>query len=408
MRRVHSDSLYRNSIYLMVSTLIMAILGFFFWMVNTRLFKPEDIGLATTLISVMSLITSFSMFGFNSALVRFLPKTENKSSFINTAFTFITIGTVIITIIFILGLPIFSPQIAFILSSPIFVLSFIIFMIIASLNTVADSVFVAFRNTKYVLIKNTIISIVKLILPVFLVGLGAYGIFYAVVVSVNLAMVLSLIFIAVLFKIYFVPVIAFGVVKKVWRFSFGNYLAGFFGMAPSLIMPILVTNHLGPKFTAYFYMPSMIITLLLTIPRATTTSLFAEGSHDEKSIKVHAIKSFKIIASILVPAVIIIFLFGRYILLVFGKEYSSEGIVYLQLVSLSILISIPTYIFGTVLNVKRHVKKIVILNFIGCISLLGLSYLLLGRGLAGLGFAAILNQIIMVIIFFLLCRKLFR
>ena len=45
------DSLYRNSIYLMLSTAIMAFFGFFFWIINTRLFSPTQIGLATALIS---------------------------------------------------------------------------------------------------------------------------------------------------------------------------------------------------------------------------------------------------------------------------------------------------------------------------------------------------------------------
>src|SRR5664279_5323018 len=39
-----SDSLYRNSIYLMASTGIMAFFGFFFWIINARLYKPEQVG----------------------------------------------------------------------------------------------------------------------------------------------------------------------------------------------------------------------------------------------------------------------------------------------------------------------------------------------------------------------------
>jgi len=62
-KEVMKDSLYRNSIYLMTSTLIMAVLGFVFWMVNARLFTTEQVGLATTIISVMGLITGFSVLG---------------------------------------------------------------------------------------------------------------------------------------------------------------------------------------------------------------------------------------------------------------------------------------------------------------------------------------------------------
>jgi len=53
VKRIMNDSLYKNSIYLMISTGIMAVLGFVFWLVIARLFNTHDVGLATTIISVM-------------------------------------------------------------------------------------------------------------------------------------------------------------------------------------------------------------------------------------------------------------------------------------------------------------------------------------------------------------------
>lgn len=406
VKYVHSDSLYRNSFYLMASTFVMSFLGFFFWMINTRLYSSEQIGLATTLMSVMSFITSFSMLGFYSVLVRFLPTAENKNDIVNTAFTIISITTLLVTIIFILGLPVFSPRLLFIRNSPIFILSFSIFMIIASINAITDSVFIAFRNTKYILFINSIISIVKLISTFFLFALGAYGIFYSIVISINLATVLSLIFIAFLFKIYFFPEIKMNVVKKVWRYSFGNYLANFINMVPSLIMPIIITNNLGPKYTAYYYMPSMIVSLLLAVPVSTTSSLFAEGSYKMESIKIQAFKTLKIITVILIPTILFLIFFGRYILLFFGKEYSIEGYNYMRLILISVAISIPKYLISTILNIKHQVNKIIITNFIGCIFSLSLSLLLINRGLIGLGYSSILSQTFIILIFSLFYLKI--
>src|SRR3989344_8662938 len=118
--RVRSDSLYRNSLYLMSSTYIMAFIGFFFWMIVTRLYTAEQVGLATTLISVTGLITSFSLLGLNTALIRFLPSAKNKNNMINTSFTLIAIAAVAVTLIFIAGLSIFSPKLIFIQKSPLF------------------------------------------------------------------------------------------------------------------------------------------------------------------------------------------------------------------------------------------------------------------------------------------------
>ena len=60
-KKIMSDSLYKNSIYLMVSTGIMAVLGFVFWMIASRMFSAVDIGLGTTIISAMGLVVGFSV-----------------------------------------------------------------------------------------------------------------------------------------------------------------------------------------------------------------------------------------------------------------------------------------------------------------------------------------------------------
>jgi hypothetical protein len=56
---------------------------------------------------------------------------------------------------------------------------------------------------------------------------------------------------------------------------------------PAMVLPILITNLIGVKFSAYFYMAMMIANLLYIIPTATSQSLFAEGSHIETELKMH-------------------------------------------------------------------------------------------------------------------------
>ena len=63
-------------------------------------------------------------------------------------------------------------------------------------------------------------------------------------------------------------------------------------------------------------------------------------------------KAIKIISIIIIPAIIVIFLFRNYILLAFGKEYSYEGFILLKFLSISgIFISINS-IGVAILNIK--------------------------------------------------------
>ena len=74
---------------------------------------------------------------------------------------------------------------------------------------------------------------------------------------------------------------------------------------------------------------------------AVSQSLFAEGSYSKTDIIIQLKKAIKIISLLIVPAIIVIFLFGNYILLAFGKEYSYEGFILLKFLSISgIFISI--------------------------------------------------------------------
>ena len=68
-----NDSLYKNSIYLMLSTGVMATFGFFFWIINARIYSAEQIGIGTTLLSIMSLISSFSILGLGTGLINICP-----------------------------------------------------------------------------------------------------------------------------------------------------------------------------------------------------------------------------------------------------------------------------------------------------------------------------------------------
>lgn len=395
---IANDSLYRNSIFLMLSTGVMAFFGFFFWMINARLFTTEQIGLATTLTSVMGLITSFSLLGLNTGLIRYLPKSERKNDKINTCFSVVILITAIVSIVFLLNLKTFSPKLLFVKENPFYALLFILFIIVSSLSNVLESIFIAFRNTKFVFIQNTIYSILKVVFPVFFVTLGVFGIFSSWMVALTIGIGFS--FIILVRKFDYKPklVINKSIIEKIGRFSFGNYIAGFLGSLPSMVLPLVITNKIGPETTAHYYMAMMIASLLFVIPQAATQSLFAEGSHDEKELKQHVKKATKIIALILIPGILATVFLGKYILLAFGKDYSNGGLQFLQLLAISGIFVSINGILGTILRIGHRIKELILISFINTVIILGLSYLLTSLGLLGIGVAWIIGYVVMAVL----------
>ena len=66
--------------------------GFGFWIVVARMFTPEEVGAATSLISATSLIAYISLFGLNGVIVRFIANTKNPDA--QVTHSMIIVGTV--------------------------------------------------------------------------------------------------------------------------------------------------------------------------------------------------------------------------------------------------------------------------------------------------------------------------
>src|SRR5947209_8372947 len=126
-KHILADPLYKNSLFNMTSTFILGGLGFVFWIIIARLYKTENVGIATTLISIMALLSSFIIVGLSSSLTRYLPKSANKNELINSSFVIVTLVALLASSIFLLGVPLFSPQLIFLRSNAFYVISFICF-----------------------------------------------------------------------------------------------------------------------------------------------------------------------------------------------------------------------------------------------------------------------------------------
>ncbi len=393
------DSLYRNSMYLMLSTLILSFFGFFFWVINARLYTSTQVGLATTLISLCTLLSSFSLFGMNSALLRYLPQTQRKDDTVNTSLSIISLATAFVTIVYLLGIPFFSPKLTLLRESLSSAAAFILFMMMFVQNLLVENVFIAYRSSVFVLIKNTLLCIVKIILPVFLVGLGAYGIFFSYAAGTITALIFGLFFLVTKFAFKPKLLLDTGIVRNMARFSLGNYIAGFLITLPSLSLPILISNTLNYKSSAYFYVDMMIANLLYTIPAATAQSLFAEGSHDVSRLPFYLRKSLYMTVPLMLFAMIVTLISGNLILHAFGKEYANEGFHFLQILVVSGILLIVNYLFPTVLKIQHKLRLLIAINFIGAVIILFLSWFLIKNGLIGIGIAWIIGQAVMSVLY---------
>ncbi len=391
-QQVMTDPLYRNSLFTMAGTLVLGGLGFVFWILIARLYKTEYVGIATTLISIMTLLSSFTSLGLGSSLMRHLPKSANKNELINSSFVIVTFVAILTSAVFLLGLQTFSPQLLFLRSNLLYTVSFTIFIVFCSWNSLVENISMAFRAAGNTLVKNSLISVLKLVLPFALISFGAYGIFASTAAAFALGVLATLVLLIFKFKIRPSISVNFTLLKATWVYSFANYLTGFMFNMPSLVLPIIILNVLSAKYAAYYYIASMLQSLLQIIPAAASQALLTEGSYNEADLKKHINKAVITIVVILVPATAIIVFWGNILLQFFGKSYASEAFQFLQLYSVSTIFTALILIANAIMNVKHKTKTLMISNVLAATLTLGLSYACISGKLVGIGWGWTLGQ----------------
>lgn len=345
------------------------------------MYSIEDVGLTTALIASQSLITLFSLFGFDFSLIRFLPISDNRKVY-NTCLVITSFFAIIICAAYISCIGIFSPDLIF-LQNPKFAAVFLIFSLLNTLTLINGNAFLALRKGGEFLVQNILLAL-RIPILILLTPLKSYGIF----ASMGLAYFFSTIFgLYTLNKLIGVHIQADKhFVQKSFKFSFWNYLSNILANVPPLIMPVMILNLLGDAEAAKYYIAAAIANFVLIIPDAIGISLFVEGSHGENLKKI-LIKSVSAIALCLVPLVIMIYFMGYTLLGFFGKEYI-EAYGLLKLLVLSSFFVTIYMLFLPIQNIKMKPQRITFLNMIRAGLLLSLSYTFIKRiGITGYGYA---------------------
>lgn len=280
----------------------------------------------------------------------------------------------------------FSPSLAILKENKILLLLFIIYTAVIPLTGLQkEGIFAGFRKTEYSFVQ-TLVTVARIGIVPFLTAFGAVGIYASFGLTPLLAFIVGIILISRILNYKPVPAVRREVLNDILHFSFGNYLARIFEMLPTFILPIMVINVLGAERNAYFYIAWQISVLLLAVPRFTSISLLAEGSYNQEELRWNVIKALKFIFILLGVTIIGILLFGKYLLLVFGRNYALNSFEVLSILALGSIPFAINALYVSVMRIKKEVKPVVgVYGGIAFITI-AVSYMLMHEmGLVGVG-----------------------
>lgn len=393
--------LIANAFFIWADQALGAIGGFAFWILVARLYTSRDVGLGSVTLAAVTLIGSLGHMGLGMGLIRFLPSAGGgRNHLLNVALTLTTLTGTAAAVIFLLGLPLWSPKQAYLTDRWDYAAGFVVFATGMALYTVVTMAYVALRSARYLFWLGALGQVVRIALPAGLIFLGGAGIVLAGGVSTLAALGLG-IALLVLVAPGYRPLPAFSAkeVSLLLPFGAANHAADLAGQLPRLILPLIVVNVLNAESGAHFYIGFFLAALLLTAVQSLATSLFAEGSHDEAALMRSARHALVISLGLSTAGALVMLLAGGWLLLIFGREYSDEATGLLRLIAATAIPASVTFVYLAILKVRRQMARLLIVSWTIAVVSVALSYLLIpSLGIAGPGVGMLVGQALGVVV----------
>ena len=399
--RARGDSLLRNSMYIMATTLVTAAFGYLFWIIATHTYSAHSVGLAAALISAMTLASSLSSLGISAALIQILPRSKSVTAWSAAVSAALIAGSasgLLAGLVLVAALPLASSDFVVVRGEPLYVVMLIAGVVLWTVSTVLDYIFIAERAAGNMLARNILFSVLKIILLVLSIATlhtGALSIFAASVLASALAaagaMSLLMPRLGHRFRLTFRGLGQ--QVRSMIGYIASHHLISVGSMLPMYLLPTLVAARLSVADTAYFYTTWMLGSLFFMISPSVASSLFAEGSNAAEDLPAKVRNSAWIVTCMLAPIMVLFLAGGRYIMAVFGPAYVNHGQVLLSILVVSAIPDSIVNLYVAALRVKGHLHRAMYLTTSMAVCTLVLSWLMLPPlGLAGAGWAWLISQ----------------
>lgn len=379
------ESLFANAGYLLSVQALNSAAGFLFWALAARLYSAESVGQAATMVSVVAMISSVSLLGFDVGAVQFLPGCPSPGRLLNTLLTFAMAASTAATLLFIGGLSLLPSSLDYLGSGGI-ALAFLAFTIATATYRMTGMAFLARQKGVYLLLQAGIANFARLALLLFLIEMSAAGLAAAMSLGMVLASLVSIFYFLPRIGAQhgFRPQISWQELREMSSFASSNFLAGISAQLPQWLLPVFVLSLLGPTAAAYAYIPWMLGMILASPGAALSSSAFAEGAaHPDRA---GPLLSRALVAGLCYSASAAVFAAAAapWILQVFGGSYARSSVSLFRWLAIATPFSFISSLYFTKMRLNEQLRRIVLLGMAIALITLASAYV----GLPKLGIKA--------------------
>ncbi|WP_050183304.1 flippase [Domibacillus robiginosus] len=373
-----------------------ALFTMVFSLVATRLYGAETFGQYTYAFSIVTLLMIFAKAGFDNSLIYYIPKQGTK--YISLSFLVNAIIALLLTI-----------------GAGFFIEDYFVKMMLPLIWLVSmEQVFFGiYRSTdrvkQYYLINGFLAILLRVILIIVF-----YFLFGKTFTSIALAIYVSFIFANLIYfyqnKHMFKKVVYD---QKFLNYSYSLVLAAVMGVAMDKIDIIMLGSMKDMESVGIYQIDVQIANVILmilvifdTVFAPQISKFYHEGKHEE--LRRLYKKSTRLLGLLALIALLIVIIFGKYILLMFGEEFV-EGYLALILRSFGQFINVAVGSVWLMLAMTGRPKWHIYSNLIAFSVNICLNYLLIPKyGVNGAAFATMISMVLVNILGYILVRRVFK
>jgi O-antigen/teichoic acid export membrane protein len=340
--REQTLSVHKNAVALFVTIVVSAAFGYLTWLAAAHLASPDTVGLAAAVVSAAVLCGNVSILGLGITTITFLPRQlRDPSALLDGFFTIVVLGACLCGLNFVLFSALFLEDLHILAANPAVGASFVMLATATSATILLDGTAIALRRADFALTRSLVAGIGKLVV----LGCAALATTVSagtLVATWALATVAGCLLgyrqVRSRFPRYrYRPRISRDWGRIAVRNGLSNHVLNLSRLAPTLAIPLIVTERLSPSENAYWYAAWMIAFLIRFIPGATAEATFAEITNRSATLGRGLWKSLSSSVAVSMMAMIGLIVAAPVILGMMGDEYAAGGTAPLRILALSIV-----------------------------------------------------------------------
>ena len=402
---LQQDPLARTSFLLIADNLLLSALGGLCSVLAARLWPVPAVGLVAAVYGGVSLITSVTLLGMPTVVLRFVRKERRPRRLVAEATLVCMLLSSLTTVVVValpahLGLPLGGLGIGV----PLAAAGLVVYQIATSVTQVGDPSYIARQEVSILMAKDVAASLARVVLILAFAGAGGPAALFGITIAyASIAAVIDLPLLwarlgkqklehlrdepatEVIIPAEGVrpaggaaaPLLQevesrwrrpFGIVRSHTTFAAGSYIAALVSAVPTATLPALAAHLSGAKSAAYIAISLQVSSILTLLPAQTAQALLAELAHiDRDRFASVTLRALRGAYAVTLPAAAVVIIGAPYILHVFGRDYSEHGTAFLRWAAAGSVFFVFNYVGDVTLLAASRIRAYATVNTLGAI-----------------------------------------